>query len=88
MYNIYLLEHIVLVGLVYLDSVAFNGVGANLVVFLQSILHESSASSAANASTWSGTTYFASLVGAVIADSCWGNFKTIKISLIIYLLVC
>ncbi|XP_008788759.1 protein NRT1/ PTR FAMILY 8.3-like isoform X2 [Phoenix dactylifera] len=76
----------IILGLVCLDSAAFNGVGANLVVYLHSILHESSASSAANVATWSGTTYFTSLVGAVIADSVWGNFKTIKISLMIYLL--
>ncbi|KAK1303543.1 Peptide transporter PTR2 [Acorus calamus] len=49
------------------------------------ILHESNASVAASATTWSGTCYFAPFLISFVADSCWGNYKTIFISSIVYL---
>nr|XP_019705379.1 protein NRT1/ PTR FAMILY 8.3 [Elaeis guineensis] len=76
----------IILGFECLESTAFNGIATNLVVYLHNVLHGSNASNAANAATWAGTSYFTPLVGALIADTYWGNYKTIVISLIIYLL--
>ncbi|XP_038974275.1 protein NRT1/ PTR FAMILY 8.3-like isoform X2 [Phoenix dactylifera] len=75
----------IILGFECLESTAFNGIATNLVVYLRNVLHGSNASNAANAATWSGTSYFIPLVGALIADTYWGNYKTILISLTIYL---
>lgn len=87
-YIAYDLKNLDLLGFECLESTAFNGISANLVVYLHNVLHGSNASNAANAATWSGTSYFTPLVGALIADTYWGNYKTILISLTLYLLVC
>ncbi|KAK1325544.1 Peptide transporter PTR2 [Acorus calamus] len=67
------------------ESFAFYGIAANLVTYLDMILHESNASVAASATTWGGTCYFAPFLISFVADSCWGNYKTIFISAIVYL---
>ncbi|WOL15044.1 protein NRT1/ PTR FAMILY 8.3-like [Canna indica] len=76
----------IILGFEYLDSVAFNGVGANLIVYLFTVLHGNNASNAANVATWSGTCFLTPLFGAIVADTYWGNYKTILISLVVYLL--
>ncbi|URE03165.1 POT family [Musa troglodytarum] len=76
----------IILGFEYLDSVAFNGVGANLIVYLHTVLHGNNAANAANVGTWSGTCFLTPLFGAVVADTYWGNYKTILYSLVIYLL--
>jgi dipeptide/tripeptide permease len=67
---------------------AFNGIATNLVVYLCNVLHDNNASSAAKVSVWYGTGYFVPIVGAVIADSWWGSYTTVSVSLILYFLVC
>ncbi|XP_065008179.1 protein NRT1/ PTR FAMILY 8.3-like [Musa acuminata AAA Group] len=76
----------IILGFEYLDSVAFNGVGANLIVYLHTVLHGNNAANAANVGTWSGTCFLTPLFGAVVADTYWGNYKTILYSLVVYLL--
>ncbi|KAG6490797.1 protein NRT1/ PTR FAMILY 8.3-like [Zingiber officinale] len=76
----------IILGFEYLDSVAFNGIGANLIVYLHTVLHGNNAANAANVGTWSGTCFLTPLFGAVVADTYWGNYKTILISLVVYLL--
>ncbi|XP_062186930.1 protein NRT1/ PTR FAMILY 8.3-like isoform X2 [Phragmites australis] len=65
---------------------AFNGIGTNLVVYLRSVLHDGIASSASTVSLWYGTSFFVPILGAGIADTYLGNYKTVLISLIMYLL--
>jgi len=74
-------------GLECLESMAFNGIATNLVVYLLSVLHGGIASSASTVSLWYGTSFFVPMLGAAIADTCLGNYKTILISLIMYLIV-
>ncbi|XP_065037639.1 protein NRT1/ PTR FAMILY 8.3-like [Musa acuminata AAA Group] len=76
----------IILGFEYLDSVAFNGVGANLIVYLHTVLHGNNAANAANVGTWSGTCFLTPLFGAIVADTYWGNYKTILYSLVVYLL--
>jgi len=74
-------------GLECFESMAFNGIATNLVVYLRSVLHGGIASSASTVSLWYGTSFFVPMLGAAIADTCLGNYKTILISLIMYLIV-
>ncbi|XP_062186929.1 protein NRT1/ PTR FAMILY 8.3-like isoform X1 [Phragmites australis] len=75
-----------ILGLECLESMAFNGIGTNLVVYLRSVLHDGIASSASTVSLWYGTSFFVPILGAGIADTYLGNYKTVLISLIMYLL--
>ncbi|KAI4967161.1 hypothetical protein ZWY2020_030228 [Hordeum vulgare] len=58
----------------------------NLVVYLETVLHGSNLASASNVATWFGTSYLTPLFGAIIADTFWGNYNTILVSLAVYLL--
>lgn len=74
-------------GLVFLEVTAFYGVYLNLIVYLQDVLHGDSASNAAAVSFWAGTSYLMPVVGAAIADSYWGKYKTVLVGLSISLAV-
>ncbi|KAM0917034.1 hypothetical protein ACQ4PT_009775 [Festuca glaucescens] len=76
----------VILGFECLESTAFNGISTNLVVYLETVLHGGNLASASNVTTWFGTSYLTPLFGAVIADTFWGNYNTILVSLALYLL--
>ncbi|KQK00882.1 protein NRT1/ PTR FAMILY 8.3 [Brachypodium distachyon] len=76
----------VILGFECLESTAFNGISTNLVVYLETVLHGSNLASASNVTTWFGTSYLTPMFGAVMADTFWGNYNTILISLAVYLL--
>ncbi|KAL4198134.1 hypothetical protein AMTRI_Chr03g138670 [Amborella trichopoda] len=67
-----------------LATLAFFGVGVNLVLFLTRVLQQSNAEAANNVSKWTGTVYLFSLVGAFLSDSYWGRYKTCTIFQIIF----
>jgi peptide/histidine transporter 3/4 len=75
-------------GLVFLEVAAFYGVYLNLVVYLQDVLHGDSASNAAAVSLWAGASYLMPVIGAAIADTYWGKYKTVLVGLSISLAVC
>ncbi|KAJ4805529.1 Protein NRT1/ PTR FAMILY 8.5 [Rhynchospora pubera] len=75
-----------ILGIECLESMAFNGIATNLVVYLRTVLHDDNASSAAKVSIWYGTSYFVPIVGAVLADTWWGSYMTVMVSLILYFL--
>uniref|UniRef100_A0A0D9X184 Major facilitator superfamily (MFS) profile domain-containing protein n=1 Tax=Leersia perrieri TaxID=77586 RepID=A0A0D9X184_9ORYZ len=75
-----------ILGLQCLESMAFNGIATNLVVYIRSVLHGGIASSASTSSLWYGTSFFVPILGATIADTYWGNYKTVLISFTMYLL--
>jgi solute carrier family 15 (peptide/histidine transporter), member 3/4 len=70
-----------------LESTAFNGIGTNLVVYLETVLHGTNLASASNVTSWFGTSYLTPVFGAIVADTFWGNYNTILVSLVVYLLV-
>uniref|UniRef100_A0A0E0H5D6 Uncharacterized protein n=1 Tax=Oryza nivara TaxID=4536 RepID=A0A0E0H5D6_ORYNI len=76
----------VVLGFECLESTAFNGIATNLVVYLETVLHGSSLASASNVTTWFGTSYLTPVFGAIIADTFFGNYNTILVSLVFYLL--
>ncbi|KAL6843844.1 hypothetical protein ACP4OV_026415 [Aristida adscensionis] len=76
----------IVLGFECLESTAFNGIGTNLVVYLETVLHGSNLASASNVTSWFGTSYLTPIFGAIIADTFWGNYNTILVSLVVYLL--
>ncbi|GFZ18215.1 major facilitator superfamily protein [Actinidia rufa] len=67
-----------------LATLAFFGVGVNLVLFLTRVLEQDNASAANNVSKWTGTVYLCSLVGAFLSDSYWGRYLTCAIFQLIF----
>ncbi|EAY79653.1 hypothetical protein OsI_34797 [Oryza sativa Indica Group] len=70
----------------FLESIAYAGISLNLVVYLGTVLHGTTASNAANVDTWNGTTFLTPVLGAFLADTYWGKYKTIAISTVFYLI--
>ncbi|CAL9196191.1 unnamed protein product [Musa hybrid cultivar] len=77
---------LIILGFSFLEGIAFNGVGINLILYLRTVLHGANSSNAANVASWGGTSYFTPLLGGLLADTYWGNYRTIFISTILYLL--
>jgi len=71
-----------------LATLAFFGVGVNLVLFLTRVLRQDSAEAANNVSKWTGTVYIFSLLGAFLSDSYWGRYLTCTIFQLFFVLVC
>ncbi|KAK2969533.1 hypothetical protein RJ640_029826 [Escallonia rubra] len=69
-----------------LATLAFFGVGVNLVLFLTRVLQQSNFEAANNVSKWTGTVYIFSLVGAFLSDSYWGRYKTCAIFQMIFVI--
>ncbi|KAG9452242.1 hypothetical protein H6P81_005146 [Aristolochia fimbriata] len=69
-----------------LATLAFFGVGVNLVLFMTKVLEQDNAEAANNVSKWTGTTYIFSLVGAFVSDSYWGRYRTCVIFQVIFVL--
>lgn len=69
-----------------LATLAFFGVGVNLVLFLTRVLQQDNAEAANTVSKWTGTVYIFSLVGAFLSDSYWGRYKTCAIFQVIFVI--
>lgn len=65
-------------------TLAFFGVGVNLVLFLTRVLQQNNADAANSVSKWTGTVYIFSLVGAFASDSYWGRYRTCAIFQLIF----
>ncbi|CAH9147890.1 unnamed protein product, partial [Cuscuta epithymum] len=69
-----------------LATLAFFGVGVNLVLFLTRVMGQDNAEAANNVSKWTGTVYIFSLLGAFLSDSYWGRYRTCAIFQAIYVI--
>ncbi|KAJ9153394.1 hypothetical protein P3X46_026838 [Hevea brasiliensis] len=67
-----------------LATLAFFGVGVNLVLFLTRVLGQDNAVAANNVSKWTGTVYMCSLIGAFLSDSYWGRYLTCALFQLIF----
>ncbi|KAL9228794.1 hypothetical protein vseg_004334 [Gypsophila vaccaria] len=69
-----------------LATLAFFGVGVNLVLLLTRVLGQNNADAANNVSKWTGTVYLFSLLGAFLSDSYWGRYKSCAIFQAVFVL--
>lgn len=69
------------------ERFAFYGLAGNLIQYLTNNLGEPVATAAKNVNTWIGVSAIFPLLGAFVADSYLGRFKTILASSFIYFLV-
>ncbi|KAG4911371.1 hypothetical protein JHK87_057487 [Glycine soja] len=69
-----------------LATLAFFGVGVNLVLFLTRVLGQDNVNAANNVSKWIGTVYMFSLIGAFLSDSYWGRYLTCTVFQLVFVL--
>lgn len=74
-------------GVEFTECVAFFAIAKNLVTYLTGVLQESNVDAATTVSTWIGTSFFTPLIGAFLADTFWGRYKTVVVFLSVYVTV-
>ena len=66
-------------GQEFCERLAFYGLATNLVIYLQTVMGESASSAAVQCMLFEGSCYLSPILGAVLADSRWGRYKTILV---------
>ncbi|KAG8074188.1 hypothetical protein GUJ93_ZPchr0006g41807 [Zizania palustris] len=65
---------------------AYSSIVKNLVSYLTKVLHETNVTAARDVATWQGTSYLAPLLGAFLADSYLGKYRTALIFCTIFVI--
>ncbi|AQK65155.1 Protein NRT1/ PTR FAMILY 5.2 [Zea mays] len=67
------------------ERMAYYGISSNLVLYLTTKLHQGVVPSANNVTNWVGTVWMTPIIGAYIADTHLGRYRTFMVASVIYL---
>ncbi|KAL4423412.1 hypothetical protein ABPG77_009990 [Micractinium sp. CCAP 211/92] len=75
-----------ILGNEFCERLAFYGLSTNMIIYLTKVMGEDNGFAAIQLNLFEGTCYLTPLLGAWLADSLWGRYKTIIVFSVIYFL--